>query len=373
MKHPVTTYLGLGSNQGNRFQFLQQAINAIYERVGPVTQISPAYQTPAWGFDGDDFLNACIAVTTYLSADKLLKTLQDIEQENGRKRSSQGYINRTLDLDILFYDDQKVESQNLCIPHPKISERLFVLRPFCDIAPHFVHPVFKKELGKLLQQTADKAPIHPFPKALKKPEIALTNLNFLAIEGNIGAGKTSLATMISREFNAKLITERFKDNPFLPKFYRDQARYAFPLEMSFLADRYQQLADGIAQYDLFNDFIVADYDIFKSMIFAQITLPEEEIQLYRKLFHIMCKDLVKPDLYVYLYQNTERLLQNIKNRGREYEQKIPSDYLNRINQGYLDFIKTQQQLKVKIIDISGMDFIDRREDYLKLIRKIISN
>src|SRR5699024_8495839 len=116
--------------------------------------------------------------------------------------------------------------------------------------------------------------------------------------------------------NAKLITECYKDNPFLPKFYKDRARYAFPLEMSFLADRYQQWVDNIAQYDLFNDFVVSDYDIYKSMIFAQITLAEEEKQLYKRFFSIMYKELHKPDLYVYLYQDTGRLLQNIKKRGR---------------------------------------------------------
>src|SRR5699024_3819091 len=129
--------------------------------------------------------------------------------------------------------------------------------------------------------------------------------------------------------------------PFLPKFYKDRARYAFPLEMSFLADRYQQWVDNIAQYDLFNDVVVSDYDIYKSMIFAQITLAEEEKQLYKRFFSIMYKELHKPDLYIYLYQDTGRLLQNIKKRGRAYEQEIPADYLNQINEGYLAFIKTQ--------------------------------
>lgn len=137
--------------------------------------------------------------------------------------------------------------------------------------------------------------------------------NYIAIEGNIGAGKTSLAHKIALDFNAKLVLERFADNPFLPKFYEDNARYAFPLEMSFLADRYQQISDDLSQFELFKDFIVSDYDVFKSLIFAKVTLLPEEFTLYRKLFHIMYKDMVKPDLYIYLYQNTERLLRNIKN------------------------------------------------------------
>jgi deoxyguanosine kinase len=195
---------------------------------------------------------------------------------------------------------------------------------------------------------------------------------YIAIEGNIGAGKTTLSTKISEDFNAKLVLERFADNPFLPKFYEDQNRYAFPLEMSFLADRYQQLTDDLAQFDLFKDFIVADYHIFKSLIFAKVTLHEDEYRLYKTMFDIIYKEMPKPDLYVYLYQNTTQLLENIKNRGRAYEQQIPAEYLEKINQGYLDYIKTQTHLNVLIIDVSDKDFVENQEDYFcwkRLIRK----
>ena len=194
----------------------------------------------------------------------------------------------------------------------------------------------------------------------------------VAIAGNIGAGKTSMATKIAQDFNAKLILERFKDNPFLPKFYEDATRYAFPLEMSFLADRYQQLVDDITQLDLFKESVIADYDVNKSLIFASITLPEEEFALYKKLFQVMHKDVPKPDVYVYLYQNTERLLENIKKRGRKYEQSIQAEYLQKLNTGYLEFIKTQHSENIKIIDISEMDFLKKRSDYLNILKQIIS-
>jgi deoxyadenosine/deoxycytidine kinase len=164
--------------------------------------------------------------------------------------------------------------------------------------------------------------------------------------------------------------ERFADNPFLPKFYEDQNRYAFPLEMSFLADRYKQLSDDLAQFDLFKDFIVADYHIFKSLIFAKITLAEDEYRLYRTLFDIVYREMPKPDLYIYLYQNTERLLENIKKRGRDYEQKIPASYLDKINNGYLDYIKSQTELNVLIIDVSDRDFVKNQEDYLYILDEI---
>ena len=179
-----------------------------------------------------------------------------------------------------------------------------------------------------------------------------------------------MAHLISNDFNGKLILERFADNPFLPKFYVEPQRYAFTLEMSFLADRYQQISDDLSQLDLFKDFMVSDYDIYKSLIFSKITLPEDEFRLYRKLFYLMYKDITKPDLYVYLYQNTERLQDNIKKRGRDYEQNIENDYLDKINSGYLEFLKNQTELNVKIIDISNRDFMENRADYLWVLQEI---
>ena len=193
----------------------------------------------------------------------------------------------------------------------------------------------------------------------------------IAIAGNIGAGKTTLANMIAEDFNAKIILERFADNPFLPKFYEDNERYAFPLEMSFLADRYQQLSDDLAQFDLFKNFIVSDYYIFKSLIFAQVTLQKEEYFLYRKMFDIMYKEISKPDLYIYLYQNTPRLIENIKTRGRDYEQKIAPEYLDKIHKGYTTFIKTEENLNTLIIDVSDKDFVNNPEDYNKVIKDIL--
>jgi deoxyadenosine/deoxycytidine kinase len=140
--------------------------------------------------------------------------------------------------------------------------------------------------------------------------------------------------------------------------------------MSFLADRYQQLSDDLAQFDLFKNFIVSDYYIFKSLIFAQVTLSKDEYFLYRKMFDLMYKEITKPDLYVYLYQNTDRLLENIKKRGRSYEQNIEKDYLKKIQDGYSNFIKTDQNLNVLTIDVSELDFVNNEEDYLAIIQQI---
>lgn len=191
--------------------------------------------------------------------------------------------------------------------------------------------------------------------------------NFIAIEGNIGAGKTSLATMISEEYNARLILEQFEDNAFLPMFYKDPEKYAFPLEMSFLASRYQQLTDQLGTQDLFKSFTISDYYIVKSLIFAQKTLPPAELSLYTRFFNIINKQLPKPDLFVYLYVKTPKLQQNIKLRGRSYEQEIRDDYLDKIQEGYFDFIKQQTQLTTLILDTNSLDFVHNRTDYDKII------
>ena len=365
------TYLSLGTNQGNKLENLQNAINLIDNSVGEIQKISSIYKTPSWGFDGEDFFNICIKVSTGIPAETLINSLLKIENELGRQRSSkEGYQNRNIDIDILLFDDEIVFSESLIIPHSKMLQRKFVMIPLAEIASGVIHPLEKKEIAICLQSCDDSSEITKTEDKLQRPIPISEKYNYIAIEGNIGAGKTSLAKLISNDYNAKMVLERFADNPFLPKFYKDKERYAFPLEMSFLADRYQQLTDDLAQFDLFKNFIISDYYIFKSLIFAQVTLQKEEYQLYRKMFDLMYKEITKPDLYIYLYQNTEKLLENIKKRGREYEQNIEPDYLKQIHNGYKNFIKTEKSLNLLVIDVSEMDFVHNNDDYVKIVNII---
>ncbi|MEZ4858832.1 MAG: 2-amino-4-hydroxy-6-hydroxymethyldihydropteridine diphosphokinase [Flavobacteriaceae bacterium] len=375
MKELHTIYLSLGSNLGNKFEQLQMAVDFLFEEIGSIEKISSVYQTPALGFTGEDFYNCVVCLHSHLSPKKLIKKILSIEKKMGRNRDkTQRYTSRTIDIDILYIDAMQVEEKNLIIPHPHIQNRKFVLMPLAEINAHFIHPKFQKNAIWLLAKTEDKSEVVKISKWLKNPKTAfsISKYNYIAIEGNIGAGKTSLASQMASDFNAKLILERFKENPFLPKFYQEPNRYAFPLEMSFLADRYQQLVEDITQFDLFKECVIADYDVYKSMIFAKITLSEEELTLYKKLFHLMHKELPKPDLYIYLYQTTNRLLDNIQKRGRKYEKRIEASYLSKINEGYLEFIKTQHSGNVKIIDVSERDFVNQRKDYLCILREIIT-
>lgn len=371
MKIQRVTYLSLGTNQGNKLENLQNTCNLIAERVGRIVKISSVYKTASWGFDSDDFFNICIEVSTNLNPEKLLEQVLAIEKELGRKpNDSNTYKARVIDIDVLLFEDEIIFHPNLTVPHPRMLERKFVLVPLAEIAPNTKHVVAKKTISSCLQDCTDISEIEKIDAHIKRPISLVEKYNYIAIEGNIGAGKTTLANMIGDDFNAKLVLERFADNPFLPKFYEDKDRYAFPLEMSFLADRYSQLSDDLAQFDLFKNFIISDYYIFKSLIFAQVTLPKEEYVLYRRMFDIMYKEITKPDLYIYLYQNTERLLYNIKKRGRDYEQNIAPDYLEKIHQGYARFIKTEQHLNTLIIDVSELDFVNKSEDYSYIIKQI---
>ncbi|SDQ27574.1 2-amino-4-hydroxy-6-hydroxymethyldihydropteridine diphosphokinase [Flagellimonas zhangzhouensis] len=368
-------YLSLGSNMGNRLATLQKAIFRIQKEVGQVLDISKVYENPAVGFEGDDFLNIVISLLTELQPSALLDSLLQIETDFGRTRSQdEGYSSRTLDIDIIYYGNEILNDDHLVIPHPQMQNRNFVLKPLSDIAPQFYHPILGKDTRNLLQECKDRSQLTKTHHKLFKDRTGLfTQLQLIAIEGNIGAGKTTLSKMISEDFNAKLVLERFADNPFLPKFYEDQSRYAFPLEMSFLADRYQQFMDDTSQFDLFKSFMVSDYDIFKSLIFAKITLQKEEYNLYRKVFNFMYKEVKKPEIYLYLHQNTERLLSNIKKRGRDYEQKIDPVYLDKINRGYLDFIKSHPSQNSLIIDISELDFVQNPTDYEYVLQQLENN
>jgi 2-amino-4-hydroxy-6-hydroxymethyldihydropteridine diphosphokinase len=367
--------LSLGSNQGNRLNNIQSAIDLIHREAGTVVKVSKLYETPAWGFEGEAFYNCALVLHTQRSAQTILEKVLGIEKKLGRVRSeSEGYQSRLIDIDLIAYNEEIINSKELQVPHPAMQERMFVLLPMRDLNLDWRHPILQKYLPEILKASEDKSQCKMI-QSLDFPlqRMALDQMNYIAIEGNIGAGKTTLTTKIAEDFNAKTVLERFADNPFLPKFYEDQNRYAFPLEMSFLEDRYQQIADDLAQFDLFKDFIIADYHIFKSLIFAKVTLTDDEYRLYRKLFEIIYKEMPKPDLYIYLYQNTERLLENIKQRGRNYEQEIPAEYLDKINRGYLDYIKSQTDLNVLVIDVSDRDFVKNQEDYAFVLEEIQNN
>ncbi|MGB0403888.1 MAG: deoxynucleoside kinase [Salibacteraceae bacterium] len=191
--------------------------------------------------------------------------------------------------------------------------------------------------------------------------------SYIAIEGNIGAGKTTFATRISEQINAQLVLEEFAENPFLPPFYKEPDKYAFQLELSFLAERYQQILKELSNRNLFYQNIVSDYIIHKCLIFARTNLDKQTFSLYNQLYQLIIKSMPKPELVLYLHNDTDRLLSNIKQRGREYEQEISADYLKRINKNYMTFFRQQKKLRTVVVNTTELDFVANEEDYNYLV------
>lgn len=191
------------------------------------------------------------------------------------------------------------------------------------------------------------------------------NYHFITIEGNIGAGKTTLAHLLSKHYNARLILEEFADNPFLPKFYENPRQFAFPLELFFMAERFKQLKELIQQKDLFQSVTISDYLFTKCLLFAKVNLPDDEFRLYQRLFEIIHQQVIQPDILIYLHAPVNKLQDNIRKRNRTYEQKIPNEYLFNIQETYTHYIR-QHNIKTLFVDVSNADFLDKPE-HLKVI------
>jgi deoxyguanosine kinase len=192
---------------------------------------------------------------------------------------------------------------------------------------------------------------------------------YITIEGNIGAGKTTLATMLAKHYSARLILEEFADNPFLPKFYEKPQQYAFPLELFFMAERYKQLQELLQKEDLFSNGIVSDYLFIKSLLFAKINLSEDEYSLYQKLFDIINPQLLQPDLLIFLNAPINKLQQNIKTRNRSYEQQIADEYLGNVHGMYMQYIR-QHPVRTLMVDMTQFDFIKNPGDFSRLLNAL---
>lgn len=192
---------------------------------------------------------------------------------------------------------------------------------------------------------------------------------FITIEGNIGAGKTTLCQLLQRELGGQLILEQFAENPFLPKFYRDRSKYAFPLELSFLAERFKQLKEVLNTGDLFSEYTISDYLFIKSKLFARVNLPDDEYKLYETLFDIIYPNLPEPDLVVYLHAPLSKLRKNITQRNRSYEQDIPDDYLLDLQNAYLQLIKSSKYRSL-VIDTTQTDFLNNPSHLKQLIQAL---
>ncbi len=193
---------------------------------------------------------------------------------------------------------------------------------------------------------------------------------FIAIEGNIGAGKTTLCNQLQKDYDCRLVLEQFTDNPFLPFFYENQERYAFPVELFFMTERHKQLQENVAQQDLFQELIIADYFFLKTLLFAKNNLSTEENRLFQRLFNILNTSFPKPDLLVFLHRSVDNLLKNIKSRGREYEQEITPEYLQGIQNTYYEYFRTENTTPILIIDVDEINFLTSKRHYDMIIEAL---
>lgn len=336
-------FLCLGGNIGNRIENMTSAKKAIEGHLGKINKQSGMYETAAWGSNSqNNYLNQVIEIKTKLSAEKLLKGLLAIEKKLGRKRGSTKNSDRTIDIDILFFNDEIYASKNMEIPHPRLHQRNFVLKPLNEIASDLKHPILKKNIKTLLKNSKDKLPVKPYDP--------VKNLRYICIEGNIGSGKSTLAKAVAKKMNATFLPEEFEDNLLLPLFYENKKLFAFPLEYSFLIARFKQMQYAFKHE---KNLIVSDYSIYKCLWFAKINLTAKDYRLFKEQFKLMLAQLPKPDLIIHLSTTTRNLKQNIKKRGRKYEQSISEDYLNAINKQFEKGVHKLKHIKSLNIPVNA--------------------
>ncbi len=369
-------YLGLGSNIGNRIGYIRRSLVALSRLPKTkVTKVSSLYETEPYGKKEQPwFINIVVEVSTELGPLELFKKCKSIENKLGRQKREK-WAEREIDIDILLYDEIIFSTPELQIPHPDMHNRRFVLIPLSEIAPNIIHPVFKKSVSELLIECKDTTKIIHIPekidlKNIIEPEVK--EIRYIAIEGVIGAGKTSLAKLLGERLNAKVVLEQYYENPFLEKFYENRERYAFQTQIFFLLSRYKQQME-LHQIDLFHEYLITDYIFDKDKIFAHINLKGDELKLYEMLVGMLEKNIPVPDLVIYLQSSVERLMQNIRKRGRPYEKNISEDYIRELYEAYNEFFFNQyRKSPVLVINVTEIDFVNNRDDFEDLVNEILS-
>lgn len=371
MRPKSHAFIGLGSNLGDRAAHLRSALAALTASSGvEVVAASPVYEGAAHTAEPDEeqppYLNAVVELRTTLAPEALLALLHRIEHAAGRERRTR-WAPRPLDLDLLLYDDVEGEGPP-ALPHPRIPERRFVLAPLADLAPSLPVPGTGQTVAALLAACPDPHPLSRTDLRLMSPFLP-ESLRYMAVEGVIGAGKTSLARMLAEQAEARLVLEEFEENPFLPDFYRDPERWAFHTQLAFLASRFRQ-QKGLRVPDLFHPRIVADYTFDKDRIFAHTTLQGDELELYENVYALMEPATAVPDLVVYLRSSVDRLMYNIAQRGRSYERSMERSYIAEVAAAYDHYFTHYTRGALLVVDVAAIDFVNNAEDFGRLVEEV---
>lgn len=356
MTEQKTAYIGIGSNLGDREGYIRQALQQLTHTKGiDVASTSDIIETDPLGKKQQPkFLNAVVEIQTSLSPDKLLKTLQTIESSLGRK-PSQKWSDRTMDLDILLYGSEIINSPDLTIPHSQMHLRSFVLKGLSQLNPELTHPVFDEKINDLTKRLNDC-------DFVKDPD----NPQLISIAGLIGIGKTTLTNILADKLKANAILEPYDDNPFMPMVYDGRKELALDSELFFLTARAKQLYKSQLKENKAN---ISDYIFDKTLIYAQNWLDSEQLNLYDKIYPAIAKNIVQPSLVIYIDGSIETCLDRIHKRNRPYEQKIQSTFMEKLNQGYDELFENFNTCPAIRITIEDFDCM-RQPDIEHLITQI---
>jgi deoxyguanosine kinase len=370
-----TVWLALGSNVGDRAAYLRRALESLREIASGGLRISKIYETePVGPGRQEKYLNLCLRLSTVLTPRQLLDHCKQAEQSLGRVPRGR-WEPREIDIDILSYEGQRLHEEGLILPHPHLAERQFVLVPLAEIDPDLVLPGFQDSVVRLLQKarerqgTADirEYRLLPAGSAASLPD----RLRYIAVEGVIGVGKTTLVRLLGERLGGQTLFEEFENNPFLADFYRDRHRFAFQTQVTFLLSRFRQIQEYFHQQDLFRPQVVSDYMFAKDKIFATQNLDENEMALYLRLSGLMERQLPQPDYVVYLQADTRTLMNRIKQRDRDYERNIDENYIESLNQAYNAFFHYYEASPLLIVNTNHIDFVRKADDLNLLIDQIL--
>ena len=369
-----TVWLALGSNVGDRAATLRKAVESLREIADEVIRTSRIYETdPVGPGRQEKYLNMCARLVTALPPHQLLLFCKELETRLGRIPRGR-WQPREIDIDILAYEDEVIADDEITLPHPGVPERQFVLVPLADLDPGLVLPGQRDNISRLLQKRRALEGEAGVVEYRLLPHGAVTlpdRLRYVAVEGVIGVGKSTLVRLLCERTNCQPLNEEFENNPFLADFYKDRHRFAFQTQVFFLLSRFRQIQDHFHQQDLFRPQVVSDYMFAKDRIFANLNLDENELALYQRLCGLLERELPRPDYVVYLQADTSTLLQRIRQRDRYYERPIEENYIESLNQAYNSYFHHYTASPLLIVNTNHMDYVRSPSDLNLLLEQIL--
>lgn len=353
MSNSKTAYIGLGSNLGDKSANIKNALKMLAQAdcLRLLNSSDIICSKPLTGSGQSDYLNCVAQIETGISSRSLLKKLKDIEKSLGRKETVQKWSSREIDLDILIFGEEIINTPTLTLPHPQLHLRSFALAGLCQLDAQIVHPV----IGDTVSVLAERLGGGSFFIEPRKPKL-------ISIAGVIGAGKTTLAGALIEQFDCRLIKEAYETNPFMKQVYAGARELALDSQLYFLLSRTEQLsAESIGR----SSVSVSDYIIDKEMIYAAAWLEGEQLSLYKKINSRIRESVVAPAVVIYLRLAPEICLERIHSRNRPYEQKIDLDFLKKLDIGYEQLFKNWNRCPLFRIDGAEFDF--RRKSHAQTL------